>query len=207
MIYSFFKRFIDIVLSLAGVVLFSPLFIVIAVLIKIDSKGPILFKQKRFGQHKKLFNIYKFRTMYVETPKDTPTHLLQDRKKCITRMGSLLRKTSLDEVPQLVNILVGHMSIVGPRPALWNQDDLISLRDKYDVNDVPVGLTGWTQINGRDGNSVPLKAELDGFYVSNKSIWFDMKCMYLTVVHVVTRQSTVDVDASESENSSNGSNK
>ena len=156
------KRLMDIVLSLAGLILLSPLFLLLIVLIKLDSKGPVLFKQKRVGLHKSHFYILKFRTMRIDTPKDTPTHLLENPDQWITKMGKFLRKTSLDELPQIINILKGEMSIIGPRPALWNQYDLIEERDKYGANDVPPGLTGWAQINGRDELPTEVKAQLDG---------------------------------------------
>lgn len=178
MFYKVFKRLLDILLSFMGLLLLSPIFLIIIFMIKKDSKGPIFFKQKRYGKDKQFFYIYKFRTMYVDTPKDMPTHMLQDPSKCITKVGGFLRKSSLDELPQIINILKGEMSIVGPRPALWNQDDLIAQRDKYGANAVPVGLTGWAQINGRDELPIPDKAKLDGDYVKNKSTWFDLKCIF-----------------------------
>ncbi|WP_209451676.1 sugar transferase [Allofrancisella frigidaquae] len=190
--YKTIKKFLDFSLSLVGLIILSPIFLFIILFIKLDSKGPIFFKQKRIGQNKKFFQIYKFRTMYVNTPKDMPTHLLQDPSKCITKVGGFLRKTSLDELPQIINILKGEMSIVGPRPALWNQDDLIAERDKYGANDVPVGLTGWAQINGRDELPIPAKAKLDGDYVKNKSTWFDLKCIFLTVFSVFTKKGVVE---------------
>ncbi|MED7819500.1 MULTISPECIES: sugar transferase [unclassified Francisella] len=192
MIYSVVKRFMDLFLSLVGIILLSPVFILLIILIKLDSKGPVFFKQKRIGQNKKYFMIYKFRTMYIDTPKDMPTHLLQDPTKCITKVGGFLRRTSLDELPQIINILKGEMSIVGPRPALWNQDDLIAERDKYGANDVPVGLTGWAQINGRDELPIVDKARLDGDYVKNKSIWLDIKCIFLTVFSVFAKKGVVE---------------
>lgn len=154
-------------------------------LIKLDSKGPIFFKQKRVGINKNHFNILKFRTMRINTPKDTPTHLLENPEQYITRMGKFLRKTSLDELPQIWNILVGEMSIIGPRPALWNQYDLIKERDKYGANDIPPGLTGWAQINGRDELPIKEKAKLDGEYVENLSFWLDIKCFFGTFVSVL----------------------
>jgi O-antigen biosynthesis protein WbqP len=150
MIYLKVKRLIDFVLSLIALIILLPLFVVISIAIKLDSKGPVFFRQKRIGMHKKHFYILKFRTMRIDTPNDTPTHLLKNPEQWITRVGKFLRKTSLDELPQIWNILVGEMSVIGPRPALWNQFDLIEERDKYGANDVPVGLTGWAQINGRD---------------------------------------------------------
>ncbi|API86345.1 sugar transferase [Francisella uliginis] len=192
MLYKVIKRFMDLFLSLVGVILLSPIFILLIIFIKLDSKGPVFFKQKRIGQNKKYFMIYKFRTMYTDTPKDMPTHLLQDPSKCITKVGAFLRKTSLDELPQIINIIKGEMSIVGPRPALWNQDDLIAERDKYRANDVPVGLTGWAQINGRDELPIFDKAKLDGDYVKNKSILLDIKCIFLTVFSVFTKKGVVE---------------
>ncbi|MED7789595.1 sugar transferase [Francisella sp. 19X1-34] len=192
MLYKVIKRFLDIVLSFIGLVLLSPVFVLLIIFIKLDSKGPIFFKQKRVGQYKKHFMIYKFRTMYIDTPKDMPTHLLQDPTKCITKVGGFLRKTSLDELPQIINILKGEMSIVGPRPALWNQDDLIAERDKYGANDIPVGLTGWAQINGRDELPIPKKAQLDGDYAKNKSTWLDFKCIFLTVFSVFAKKGVVE---------------
>lgn len=165
---------------------------VIAVAIKLDSKGPVLFKQKRVGIHKTHFNIYKFRTMRIDTPKDAPTHELSDPKKWITRVGGFLRKTSLDELPQMFNIFEGTMSIIGPRPALWNQYDLIAERDKYGANDVPVGLTGWAQINGRDELEIPVKAALDGEYVKRRSFLFDCRCFFGTFVSVLKSDGVVE---------------
>ena len=155
------KRGIDILLSGAALVVLSPVLAGLCLAIKLDSKGPILFKQKRVGLHKEFFEIWKFRTMRTDTPKDMPTHMLADPDQYITRTGHFLRKTSLDELPQIFNILKGEMSIIGPRPALWNQDDLIAERDKYGANDVMPGLTGWAQVNGRDELEIPVKAKLD----------------------------------------------
>ncbi len=180
------KPFIDITLSLIGcVVLLIPM-IMLMLVIKVDSKGPIFFKQKRVGIHKTYFDILKFRTMRVDTPKDCPTHLLGNPEQYITKVGKFLRKTSLDEVPQIFNILSGKMSIIGPRPALWNQDDLVVERDKYGANDVKPGLTGWAQINGRDELEIDVKAKLDGEYVDNISFAFDMKCFVGTFKSVLT---------------------
>ena len=149
-------------------------------MVKCSSKGPVFFKQKRIGKNKKTFNILKFRTMRIDTPKDTPTHLLENPELYITKVGKFLRKTSLDEIPQAFNILAGHMSIVGPRPALWNQDDLIIERDKYHANDIRPGLSGWAQCNGRDTLPIPKKAQLDGEYVQKFNIWFDIKIIFKT---------------------------
>lgn len=184
----FFKRLIDIVLSGLAIVGLIPFWIVLFVAIKIDSKGPIFFKQKRVGIHKKTFMIIKFRTMRVDTPHDMPTHLLENPDQWITKVGAFLRKYSLDELPQLFNIFTGSMSIIGPRPALWNQDDLIAERDKYGVNDVKPGLTGWAQINGRDELEIPVKAKLDGEYVKKQSFLFDCKCFFGTIKAVLTKK-------------------
>ena len=192
MIYLKIKRIIDIFLSLTGLIILSPVFLLLVVAIKLDSKGPVLFKQKRVGIHKTHFNILKFRTMKIDTPKDTPTHLLENPEQYITKMGRFLRKTSLDELPQIWNIFVGQMSIIGPRPALWNQYDLIAERDKYSANDVPPGLTGWAQINGRDELPIEVKAKLDGEYVEKMNILFDMKCFFGTIVSVLKHDGVVE---------------
>ena len=190
--YLKLKRLFDVVLSLFALIILSPLFLVLIVAIKLDSPGPILFKQKRVGIHKTHFNILKFRTMRIDTPKDTPTHLLENPQQWITKVGRFLRKTSLDELPQIINILKGDMSIVGPRPALWNQYDLIDERDKYGANDVPVGLTGWAQINGRDELEIPLKAQLDGEYVKKMSLMMDIRCIVLTALKIVRSEGVVE---------------
>ena len=186
------KRWIDFLLSLTGMIILSPAFLVITVAIKIDSKGPVLFKQKRVGIHKSHFYILKFRTMYTDTPKDMPTHLLADPEYCITKVGRFLRKTSLDELPQIINILKGDMSVIGPRPALWNQYDLIAERDKYGANDVMPGLTGWAQINGRDELEIPVKARLDGAYANRISFLFDARCFFATIISVLLRDGVVE---------------
>lgn len=186
------KRVIDIVLSFIGLIVLSPLFLILVIAIKLDSEGPILFKQKRMGIDKSHFNILKFRTMHVHTPEDTPTHLLEDADQWITRTGKFLRKTSLDELPQIINILKGDMSIVGPRPALWNQYDLIKERDKYQANDILPGLTGWAQINGRDELAIPVKAKLDGYYVENVSFILDVKCFIGTFIAVFGKDGVVE---------------
>ncbi len=185
MYINFFKRIIDFILALIAIILLSPFFLAIIIAIKIDSKGPIFFKQKRVGKNKNHFNILKFRTMYIHTPKDCPTHLLEDPKIYITHIGKFLRKTSLDELPQIINILKFEMSIVGPRPALWNQFDLIEERDKYAANDIMPGITGWAQINGRDELEIPIKAKFDGEYVQRVSLFFDIKCIFLTFIKVI----------------------
>lgn len=190
--YLKIKRMIDIVLSLTGLILLSPLFLLLIILIKLDSKGPVVFKQKRVGLHKSHFYILKFRTMRIDTPKDTPTHLLDNPEQWITKMGKFLRKTSLDELPQIINILKGEMSIVGPRPALWNQYDLIEERDKYGANDVPPGLTGWAQINGRDELPTEVKAQLDGEYVERIGLVMDVKCFFGTISSVLKSDGVVE---------------
>ncbi|MBQ8322880.1 MAG: sugar transferase [Clostridia bacterium] len=188
----FFKRLIDLILSLLGIIILALPMLIIAVAIKIDSKGPVLFKQKRVGIRKKTFMILKFRTMRTDTPHDAPTHELSDPKKWITKVGGFLRKTSLDELPQIFNIFVGHMSVIGPRPALWNQDDLIAERDKYGANDVKPGLTGWAQINGRDELEIPVKAKLDGEYVKKMGFFFDCKCFFGTIFSVLKSDGVVE---------------
>lgn len=188
----FFKRMIDVFISFFGIVFLALPMLVIALAIKIDSKGPILFKQKRVGKNKKLFNILKFRTMRIDTPHDAPTHELQDPKKWITRVGGLLRKTSLDELPQIFNIFIGQMSIIGPRPALWNQYDLIEERDKYGANEIKPGLTGWAQINGRDELEINVKAKFDGEYVEKMSFAFDCKCFFGTILSVLKHDGVVE---------------
>ena len=170
----------------------SPVILIIIIAIKIDSKGPIIFKQKRIGIYKSEFFILKFRTMYKDTPKDVPTHLLESPEKWITRVGKFLRKTSLDELPQLINILKGDMSFVGPRPALWNQYDLIEEREKYGANDVPVGLTGWAQVNGRDELPIEEKAKLDGDYAKNIGLWMDIKCFFKTILSVLKSEGVLE---------------
>ena len=189
---GFVKRLIDFVLALCGLIVLSPVFIILCIWVKLDSKGPILFKQKRVGINKTYFNIYKFRTMYIDTPKDMPTHMLSNPDQFITKAGKFLRKTSLDELPQIINIIKGEMAIIGPRPALWNQDDLIAERDKYHANDVRPGLTGWAQINGRDELEIPVKARLDGEYVKRISFLFDIKCFFGTITSVLKSDGVVE---------------
>lgn len=186
------KRLIDVILSAMALVFFSIPMIIIALIIKIDSPGPIFFQQKRVGIHKSHFNILKFRSMRTDTPHDAPTHQLQGATSYITKVGAFLRKTSLDELPQLINILLGEMSIIGPRPALWNQYDLIEERDKYCANDVKPGLTGWAQINGRDELEIPVKAKLDGEYVEKLSFVFDCKCFFGTITSVLKSDGVVE---------------
>ena len=196
--YSILKRLGDISISLIVITLSCPFFILIAIAIKFDSKGPVIFKQKRFGIHKKTFYIFKFRTMKVETPKYVATRDLQNPEQWITRVGAFLRKTSLDELPQLCNILVGDMSIVGPRPVVVSERDVIEAREKYGANDVLPGLTGWAQINGRDNLSTDMKAELDGYYVTHKSLIMDIRCMVRTIPYVLKRKGIVEGSQKES---------
>ena len=190
--YKFFKRTLDIVLSFLGMLALSPFFLLLVLAIKLDSKGSVLFKQKRVGLHKKHFYILKFRTMRIDTPKDTPTHLLENPEQWITKVGKFLRKTSLDELPQIWNIFVGDMSIIGPRPALWNQYDLIEERDRYGANDVLPGLTGWAQIHGRDELPIAKKAELDGYYVQHLSFGLDVHCFFGTIKSVAKSEGVVE---------------
>ena len=181
-----------IVAFIATIVFLPTLIIPISLLIKLTSKGPVLFKQKRIGQNKRIFYLFKFRTMRIDTPKDVPTHQLKNPKQWITPVGKFLRKTSLDEVPQLFNILRGEMSIIGPRPALWNQDDLIAERDKYRVNELRPGVSGWAQINGRDTLPIPVKAKLDGEYVKRQSVWFDIYIILRTSLKMFKDDSVVE---------------
>ena len=190
--YQKIKRTLDFIISWLGLLILSPLFGVLIIWIKLDSRGPVLFKQKRVGIHKSHFMIYKFRTMRTDTPKDMPTHLLKNPEKYITKAGRFLRKTSLDELPQILNILRGDMALVGPRPALWNQYDLIEERDKYGANDIRPGLTGWAQVNGRDELEITVKAALDGEYVRKMSFFFDCKCLLKTVVSVFKHEVVVE---------------
>ena len=190
--YTHMKRGIDFILALLGLLILSPVFLVLIVAIKLDSKGPVLFKQKRVGIHKTHFLILKFRTMRIDTPKDMPTHLLKNPEQYITKVGKFLRKTSLDELPQILNILKGDMAIVGPRPALWNQYDLIAERDKYGANDVRPGLTGWAQINGRDELEIPVKARLDGEYIERMGFWMDCRCFFGTFLSVLRGDGVVE---------------
>jgi len=196
--YSILKRLGDISISLIAITLFCPVFILIAIAIKLDSEGPVIFKQKRFGIHKKTFYVFKFRTMKVESPKYVATRDLQNPEQWITRVGAFLRKTSLDELPQLCNILVGNMSIVGPRPVVVSERDVIEAREKYGANDVLPGLTGWAQINGRDNLSTDIKAKLDGYYVKNRSLIMDIKCIVRTIPYVLKRKGIVEGSKRES---------
>ncbi len=188
----FFKRLIDFLLSLLGTILLSPVLAALAVWVKCSSPGPVLFKQKRVGRGKTYFQIYKFRSMRSDTPKDMPTHLLENPEAFITPAGRFLRRTSLDELPQLFNILKGEMSIVGPRPALWNQDDLVAERDKYGANDCVPGLTGYAQVHGRDELPIPEKARLDGYYARHLSFWLDVKVFFRTIGSVLHHDGVVE---------------
>ena len=189
---SFVKRALDIFLSAVGTLLLSPLFLLISCAVKAEDGGPVFFTQKRIGIHKSTFNILKFRTMRTDTPHDMPTHLLSDPDRWITRVGRLLRRTSLDELPQILQILSGKMSIVGPRPALWNQYDLIAERDKYGANDVMPGLTGWAQVNGRDALEIEEKARYDGEYAEKLSFSLDLKIFFMTLVNVLRHSDVVE---------------
>ena len=189
---KFFKRLIDLVLSALALVILAIPMLVFALLIKLDSKGPVLFWQKRVGLHKETFMMPKFRSMYIDTPAEMPTHLLNDPDRWITPVGRIYRKLSIDELPQIWSIFTGKMSIIGPRPALWNQFDLVAERDKYGANDVRPGLTGWAQINGRDELAIPVKAKLDGEYVEKLSFLFDCKCFFGTILAVLRRDGVVE---------------
>lgn len=203
---NFLKRLLDLILSLFAIILLIIPMIIIAVMIKIDSKGPVIFVQERVGKHKKNFKILKFRTMKVETSPDVPTHEMQDSEKWITKVGRFLRKTSIDEIPQIFNIFIGHMSIVGPRPALWNQYDLIEERDKYGANDIRPGLTGLAQINGRDELEISVKAKFDGKYVEElnkgkfKGVAIDCKCFWGTIFSVLRKEGVKEGRASDINN-------
>ena len=190
--YRYIKRIIDILLSGLAIIILSPLLLILCIAIKLDSPGPIFFTQKRVGIHKTYFQIYKFRTMRTDTPKDMPTHMLANPEQYITKTGRFLRKTSLDELPQIFNIFKGDMSIVGPRPALWNQDDLVAERDKYGANDVTPGLTGWAQINGRDELEILVKAKLDGEYVKKYGFTMDVRCFFGTFLSVLRQDGVVE---------------
>lgn len=187
----FFKRFIDIVLSLCGLIVLAVPMLIVAIIIKIDSPGPVLFKQNRVGIHKSHFEIYKFRSMPITVPKDTPTHQFK-AEDMLSKWQKFIRKSSIDELPQLFNIIKGDMSIIGPRPALWNQYDLIEQRDRYGANNVRPGLTGWAQINGRDELEIPVKAKLDGEYIENFSFAFDCKCFFGTIKSVLGSEGVVE---------------
>lgn len=189
---NYIKRLLAIILSLGGMICLSGLFLILSVAIKLDSPGPVFFRQKRVGKNKKHFQILKFRTMRIDTPHDMPTHLLQDPDQYITRVGRFLRRTSLDELPQLWNIFVGDMAVIGPRPALWNQYDLLDARDQYGANDLRPGLTGWAQIHGRDELEIPEKARLDGYYAQNLSFGLDVRCFFGTIKAVLAHDGVVE---------------
>ena len=189
---KFGKRCLDVILSGCGIVILAPLMALIALAIKVDDPGPVFFRQKRVGIHKSYFHILKFRTMKMDTLRDTPTHLLENPQKYITRVGGVLRKTSLDELPQIFQIFSGKMSVIGPRPALWNQEDLIEERDRYGANDVRPGLTGWAQINGRDELPIDVKARFDGEYVQRLSFLFDCRCFFGTILSVLKHDGVVE---------------
>ena len=191
-IYFIFKRLLDIIISIMVLVILMPFLLIFSIIIKLESKGPVLFKQKRIGKNKRMFTIYKYRTMRTDTPKDMPTHMLKDAQNYITRFGNIMRKTSIDELPQLINIIKGNMSIIGPRPALWNQYDLVEERDKYHANDIRPGLTGWAQVNGRDELEIPVKAKYDGEYVEKISLWFDIKIFFKTIINVFKHEGIVE---------------
>ena len=189
---KFLKRLMDIVLSAVGIIIAAIPMLIIAAVIKCEDPGPVLFTQRRVGKHKKLFTLYKFRSMKMSTPHDVATHLLENPDQYILKSGRFIRKFSLDEIPQFFNILIGDMSIIGPRPALWNQDDLIAERDRYGANDIRPGLTGWAQINGRDELEIPVKAAMDGEYVKRESFLFDCRCFFGTFLKVLRHEGVVE---------------
>lgn len=193
---KFVKRVIDVILSACGIIVLTPVWLVLAIAIKVDDSGPVIFTQKRIGQdkngEKRYFKIYKYRSMKMCTPKDCPTHLLDNPEQYITKVGTFLRKTSLDELPQIFNIFFGQMSIIGPRPALWNQDDLYTERAKYGANTVRPGLSGWAQINGRDELPIDVKAKFDGEYVERMSFGFDVKCFLGTITAVLKHKGVTE---------------
>lgn len=190
--YIILKNVLDFILSLMLLIIMFPFFCIFSIIIKLESKGPVFFRQKRIGKNKKEFYIYKFRTMETETPKEMPTHMLKNAETYITKSGKIFRKTSIDELPQIINILKGQMSLIGPRPALWNQEDLIEERDKYNVNSIRPGLTGWAQINGRDELEIPIKAKYDGEYVEKMSFLFDIKIFLKTIIKVFKHDGVVE---------------
>lgn len=192
MYQKYIKRILDVALSVCGLIVLSPIYLILAIAIEIDDPGPIFFRQNRIGIHKTNFSILKFRTMKVNTPKDTPTHLLENPDQYITKIGKFMRKTSLDELPQIAQIFTGKMTIIGPRPALWNQYDLIEGRDKYGANDIKPGLTGLAQINGRDELPIELKAFYDGEYAKKISFIFDVKCFINTIIKVLRHDGVIE---------------
>ena len=189
---KYIKRLLDIVLSGAGMLILSPVYLAVIIAIKADDPGPVFFTQKRVGRNKRYFKLHKFRSMKMSTPHDVPTHMLEDPDQYITGIGRFMRRTSIDELPQLWDIFVGNMSVIGPRPALWNQDVLVAERDKYSANDVKPGLTGWAQINGRDELEIPEKARLDGEYVRRIGFPFDVRCFFRTIFSVVKSEGVVE---------------
>ena len=191
-VYSCLKRLFDLLASFVLIIILSLPMLIVATAIKCDSKGPVIFKQNRIGKNKKIFKIWKFRTMFTDTDPNAPTHLLKNATSHITKVGKFLRRTSLDELPQLFNIFFGQMTFVGPRPALWNQDDLVAERDRYHANDVKPGVTGWAQINGRDAIEIPVKAKYDGIYTEKRSLWFDTKVLFMTVGYVFKHKGVVE---------------
>ena len=199
---NYLKRLMDFALAFIALVILSLPMLLVALAVKLTSKGPVFFWQKRVGLHKENFMMPKFRSMYTETPADMPTHLLEDPTRWITPVGKFLRKTSLDELPQLLVILTGKMSFIGPRPALWNQDDLVAERDKYGANDVRPGLTGWAQINGRDELPIPVKAKLDGEYVEKMGFVMDVKCFFGTITAVLSSKGVVEGGTGQMKNNS-----
>lgn len=199
----FIKRFLDVVLSAVGIIVLLIPMGIISLVIKAEDPGPAMFTQKRVGLHKRLFKLYKFRSMKMSTPHDVPTHLLENPEQYLLKCGKTLRRLSIDELPQLFNIFIGDMSIIGPRPALWNQDDLVAERDKYGANDVKPGLTGWAQINGRDELEIPVKARLDGEYVEKLSFLFDCRCFFGTIGKVLKSDGVVEGGTGELKKLSN----
>ena len=189
---AFIKRTLDIILSGVGIIVLAIPMLIVAIIIKVDDPGPALFKQKRVGKGKTFFQLYKFRSMKMSTPHDTPTHLLANPEYYLLKCGKIIRKLSIDELPQLFNIFKGDMSVIGPRPALWNQDDLVAERDKYGANDVKPGLTGWAQINGRDELEIPIKARFDGEYVKKMGFLMDLKCFFGTFLKVLKADGVVE---------------
>lgn len=196
--YNITKNILDRVVALIALIALSPIFLIFAIIITIESKGPVFFKQQRVGKNKKLFNIYKLRTMRIDTPKDMPTHMLNNANSYITKIGNFMRKTSIDELPQLINILKGDMSFIGPRPALWNQEDLIKERDKYGANNIRPGLTGLAQISGRDELEISVKAKFDGEYVERISFLFDIKIFFKTIGKVFKHEGVIEGRQEES---------
>lgn len=194
------KPVLDIIIAIIALIILFPVFLLISIIIKMSSKGPVFFKQDRIGKNKRIFKCYKFRTMRIDTPKDVPTHMLENPEKYITKIGSLLRKTSLDELPQIINVAGGKMSIVGPRPALYNQDDLVEERDKYGANDIKPGITGLAQINGRDELEIPIKAKYDGEYAENQSFKFDVKIFFKTFLSILKKEGVREGKSSTDDN-------